>query len=102
VVDPNIQKITEYLKSEFCPTRIFLFGSRAQGTAGENSDYDFVVVTEKPTDSKWVDYDKARNFILQHFGVRADVWVYSQSTFEEWKNEFGSIPETALNTGVEL
>jgi predicted nucleotidyltransferase len=76
------------------PTKIFLFGSRSKGTARNDSDYDLVVVCKTTKDSKWASYDKARHFIFTNFGVLADVWVYSEQDFEDWKNEFGSIPET--------
>ena len=45
---------------------------------------------------------KARSFILNKFGVSADIFVYSTKEFDEWKNELSSIPETALNTGREI
>jgi hypothetical protein len=34
--------------------------------------------------------------------ITADVFVYSEKEFEEWKNEFNSIPETAIHTGKEI
>jgi hypothetical protein len=30
------------------------------------------------------------------------VWIYSEAEFNDWKDEFSSIPETALNTGKEI
>lgn len=38
----------------------------------------------------------------QEFDVEIQVWVYSDEQFEDWKDEFSSIPETALNTGIEV
>lgn len=34
--------------------------------------------------------------------ISVQVWVYFQEEFEFRKNDFSSIPETAVNTGVEL
>ncbi|MFN7825236.1 MAG: nucleotidyltransferase domain-containing protein, partial [Pseudobdellovibrionaceae bacterium] len=42
--NPILNQITEKLKSQFQPKRLYLYGSRAQGTARPDSDYDFVMV----------------------------------------------------------
>jgi len=34
--------------------------------------------------------------------ISADVFFYSQEEFDDWKDELSSIPETALNTGIEI
>jgi len=34
--------------------------------------------------------------------ISVQIWVYFQEEFEFRKNDFSSIPETAVNTGVEL
>lgn len=34
--------------------------------------------------------------------ISVQVWVYFQEEFEFRKNDFSSIPETAVNAGVEL
>jgi len=40
--------------------------------------------------------------LLYPLGVSADVFFYSEQEFDEWKNEFSSIPELALREGQEL
>jgi hypothetical protein len=44
----------------------------------------------------------ARQIVRETAGVSADVFVYDEAEFEEWKEEFSSIPETAINTGKEI
>lgn len=97
----TLNLITEALKDEFNPSRLFLFGSRANGTARKDSDYDFVVVVKKTTKSRAENMLRATK-ALSHVGVKADVFVYSEKEFLEWKDELSSIPETALNTGREI
>jgi predicted nucleotidyltransferase len=100
--DPNLKKIVDVLKREFSPSRLFLYGSRSNGTHHKDSDYDFVLVTPKKKGSRIENLSKARALIQNKVGVPADVFVYSQKEFDEWKNELSSIPETALNTGKEI
>lgn len=97
-----IAEIKETLKVAYRPLRLFLFGSRANGTAIEKSDYDFVIVVSDPKKSSIEEMSKARSLVFKNHNVSADIFIYSEKQFEEWKYEFNSIPETALNTGVEI
>lgn len=101
--DPKLTKIVEILKKEFGPKRLFLFGSRASGTARDDSDYDFVVVVEETSKNRFENMGLA-NQALRSAGISAAVeaFVYDQSEFDEWKSELSSIPETAVNTGAEI
>jgi len=100
--DPKIKKIIEALKKEFKPKRMFIFGSRANGTHHPDSDYDFVLVVEKTKKNRIDNMGRARDLILETCNVSADVFVYPQKEFDDWKDELSSIPETALNTGQEI
>jgi predicted nucleotidyltransferase len=101
-VDKKLNQIVEVLKAEFKPSRLFLFGSRANGTSHKDSDYDFVLVVPKDKKSRLDNLAKARELLRKKCEVSADVFVYSQKEFDEWKEEFSSIPETAMNTGREI
>lgn len=100
--DQKLEQISAYLRSEFSPLKIYLFGSRAKGTSHSKSDYDFVVVSSRNDFDKWQVFDKARQDIYEKFQVSADIWVYSEATFNDLLQDFGSMPETALNTGIEI
>jgi predicted nucleotidyltransferase len=96
------KEIKETLKKEYQPVRLFLFGSRANGTAKRHSDYDFVMVVSNPKKSSLNEMEKARELVHRKHKVSADIFIYSEKEFDDWKDEFSSIPETALNTGKEL
>ena len=100
--DKNLKKIVEILKKEFNPSRMFLFGSRVNGTARSDSDYDFVLVVKGNKKSRFTNLDRARDLLSEKCKVSADVFVYSQREFDDWKDDFSSIPETAMNTGLEI
>ncbi len=98
----KIDEIKKILGEIFSPSRLFLYGSRVSKTAAENSDFDFVVVVNKTERTRWDNHEFAKNAILKGANVLTDVWVYTENEFNDWKDEFSSIPETALNTGIEL
>jgi predicted nucleotidyltransferase len=49
---PDAKKVIDQIVERFHPQKIILFGSRATGTAREESDYDLLVVME--TDQKLI------------------------------------------------
>ncbi len=100
--DPKLNQIVKALKKEFKPSRMFLFGSRAEGNAKADSDYDFVLVVPGNRKPRITNLEKGAELLRSKFDVKADIFVYSKREFEEWKDEFSSIPETALNTGREI
>ena len=101
--DQLLAKIIETLKKELSPTRLFLYGSRANGSSRPDSDYDFVVVIpEFDAKNRYSLMSQISSKCRAHFDVTVQVWVYSQADFDDWKDEFSSIPETALNTGIEV
>jgi predicted nucleotidyltransferase len=100
--DETIKKIVTALKEEFNPSRLFLFGSQAKGSSNADSDYDFVVVVPKKKHSRLKSMSQARSLLHDKCNISADVFVFSEAEFDEWKTELNSIPETALNTGLEL
>ncbi len=97
-----LKTILDSLKQEFNPTQVFLFGSQANRQAHLDSDYDLVVVVQETQRSRVENMRIARALIRKVANVSADVFVYDQKEFDEYKNELSSIPETALNTGREL
>ncbi len=101
--DQLLPKIVEAIKCELNPIRLFLYGSRAIATAKPDSDYDFVaVVPEFDSKNQYDVMSKISSKLWSELDVEVQVWVYSQTQFDDWKDEFSSIPETALNTGVEV
>jgi predicted nucleotidyltransferase len=98
----TVDLILEALKREFNPLRAFMFGSRVTGNVQSESDYDFVLVVEKTDKTRIENMRRARALVREVAGVSADVFVYNQKEFDEYKDELSSIPETAVNMGREL
>jgi predicted nucleotidyltransferase len=101
--DILLNQIVGFLKTNFRVLRLFLYGSRASQTNRPDSDYDFVlVVPEFNKKDRYKVMSEISSQLLHKLGVEVQVWVYSQQEFDDWKDEFSSIPETALNTGKEI
>lgn len=99
--DLELEKIVTILKDEFHPKKLFLFGSRVNGSARVDSDYDFVVVV-KETDKTRVENLIRTRQLFKNTNLSVDAFIYPEDEFNSWKDDFGSIPETALNTGLEI
>lgn len=97
-----VEQIKETLKEAYRPKRLFLFGSRATGKARKDSDYDFVMVVPGTHKTSLDEMGKAISLVWEKHKVEADIFIYSEKEFEEWRGEFNSIPELALNSGKEI
>lgn len=101
--DQKLLQIISYLKSEYKPLRLFLYGSRAHGTHRPDSDYDFVMVLPTfESKNRYQTMSAISSRLWKDLDVEVQVWTYSEVDFLDWKDEFSSIPETALNTGREI
>lgn len=99
--DETLKKILSVIKQELSPSHVFLYGSRANQAHSEYSDYDFVVVIPNSEDSSSRRAHPIKDTI-ESFGARADIFIYTEEKFHDWKDEFSSTPETAFNTGYEV
>jgi predicted nucleotidyltransferase len=82
------------------PVKIVLFGSRARGDAGPDSDFDFLVVERDPHDrhAEMVRLGRA----LRPLGMPFDVIVVSKRYAEDWGDVQGSMVHAALTEGQVL
>ncbi len=80
------------------PERIYLFGSRARGEAGPDSDYDLLVVVR---DSSLPGYkrDQIAFRALTGLGVAKDVIVLTRDEFERKSTVVCSMAATVVRDG---
>ena len=80
------------------PHRIYLFGSKARGDSGPDSDFDLMVVVpdDAPAARKRsrLAYD-----VLRGTGTAADVLVWTRSAFESRLHLVASLPATVIREG---
>lgn len=99
--DQNLNEIVSKLKNHFKPEKTYLFGSRANGTATTDSDYDLFLIIKNSNLSQIKRMQEARK-ILSDRTVSVDVFIYTEDEFADWKDEFSSIAHTVATEGIEL
>jgi predicted nucleotidyltransferase len=98
VSDPTLAELLRRLVPAYQPERVYLFGSRARGEAGPDSDYDLLLVV--PDDAS-ADRQRSRLAyeVLRGTGVAADVLVCTRSWFDRREGLKASLPGTVLREG---
>jgi len=83
--------------------KIILFGSRAKGTAREDSDWDFFVIIDKKLsfNEKWDIIDEIK-IKLAKLKIPNDIFLKSEDEVEESKDDVGRITYYALREGIEV
>src|SRR4051812_46696468 len=92
--DSILDKIIQVLGREFSPTKMILFGSRADGSATPTSDYDILVIVPTSDDGPLKRIQKA-HAVLRGIEAAVDVFVATEKEYAEQKNDFGSICEVS-------
>ncbi|TVQ21060.1 MAG: nucleotidyltransferase domain-containing protein [Spirochaetaceae bacterium] len=101
VTQPVLQQITDLIVRIANPKKVFLFGSRANGTATSDSDFDFMIVVS----------DDVQNLralrCLLHLEISSliespcDILVEHESAFDQ-RSSLPTIERTILETGQRL
>ena len=86
------------------PEQVILFGSRARGDAGPDSDVDLVVIETEPfgpgRDRRAESTRLSR--ALAEFRVPKDILVYSRDEAEYWRDSLNNVLARALREGKVL
>ena len=94
------QKLIEEIVSRLQqtkPTKMYLFGSQATGTANDESDIDLLLVKDSVT-STIKEMNAARR-LLRGLGKSFDVIVTSQKEFDFYRTQVNSVHHAAANYG---
>lgn len=94
----QLREIVHRLAEAYQPERIYLFGSRARGEAGPDSDYDLMVVVpdDAPPERR---RSRLAYQVLWGTGLAADVLVTTRSYFDGRARVVASLPATVLREG---
>ena len=93
-IAPLVERIVAHLK----PEEIWLFGSRAEGRARPDSDYDLLAVLPDDAPESALDLLKAWELTCG-LGIPADLVPCTRSDFEEEKNDVGTLARAAYHRG---
>ena len=96
--DPILDEIIRRLVEAFQPERIYLFGSKASGETGPDSDYDLMVIVpdEAPPERK---QSRLAYQVLRGTRTAADVLVWTRQAFNSRLHLPASLPATITRQG---
>ena len=96
--DPALREIVRRVADAYHPLQIYLFGSKALGTAGSDSDYDLLVVMRDDAPEQLKKSSLAHEVL---WGVRkaTDVLVCSEEWFRSRQSVVTSLPATVIREG---
>lgn len=96
-----LQQMVEIIVNEAAPQAIILFGSRARGDAGPDSDVDLLVVEREPFSRTRRRFDEANRLYmaLRHMPVSKDLLLYSRDEIEHWKDSLNHVIGRAFREG---
>jgi predicted nucleotidyltransferase len=95
---PVLAEIVRRLVEALQPDRIYLFGSRARGDVGPDSDYDLMVVVPQLAEPGYRLAQRAHS-VLWGLGVAADILVWSREAFDSRLHLKASLPATIVREG---
>ena len=95
--------IKEVAHSYFSDADVMLFGSRANETANDESDYDVLIITKQflPPDKKIPFRTQIRKDLLKH-GIRTDILIQSQTEVEKKKKLPGHLIRNIMRDAILL
>lgn len=95
---PVLADLVERLVAAYEPERIYLFGSKARGDAGPDSDFDLMVVVSDmaPPERK---ESRLGYYALRGTGTAADVLVLTRTQFDRRLHVVASLPATIAREG---
>jgi uncharacterized protein len=98
IEDAALGEIVSRIADAYHPLRIYLFGSKARGTAGPESDYDLLVVVRDDAPPEWKRSGLAYQTL---WGIRkpTDVLVCTDGWFRSREKVVTSLPATIIREG---
>jgi predicted nucleotidyltransferase len=96
--DPILAEMVNRLVRQFGPERIFLFGSRARGQGGPDSDYDLLMVVSTSSLPRYK-REQAAFRALCGVGAPKDIVVLTREEFEKKLPVVTSLPATVEREG---
>ncbi len=101
IVDDNertLDRLVARVVERMHPEAIWLIGSRAEGRAQTDSDYDLLVIMPNETPVDQLDPVKAWT-VTHGLGIPADIVPCTRSEFEAEKDEIDTLARAAVRRG---
>jgi len=95
--ETKLQEMVRRIVEAIDPDTIVLFGTRARGEAGMDSDYDLLVIA--PSTDRGLDRHRALYRAVGAVGVSKDLLWYTPQEADEWREVRSAFVTTALREG---
>ena len=96
--DSVLDEIVKRLVATLNPQRIYLFGSRARGDAGPDSDYDLLLLVDNASEPAYRLSQRGYR-ALRGIVAAVDVVVWDRETFDARLHLKASFPATVVREG---
>ena len=97
-IEDRLEEVLKRLVAAYEPERIYLFGSRARGDAGADSDYDLLVVVPDTAPPERRSSRLAYE-VLWGTGIAVDALVWGSTRFRSRLHLKASLPATVEREG---
>lgn len=97
-MDATLKEIIDRILQILVPDKIILFGSRARGTAREDSDYDLIIIKDNLENAAKVEGEIYVNFVGLETPV--DIILTTSEKLEKYKETVGFVYKSALKEGI--
>lgn len=101
VRNAKLAEVVRRLIEAYQPERIYLFGSKARGDAGPDSDYDLLVVVPQSDEPPYRRAQRAQQ-VLWGIWEAVDALVLTHDEFESRRHIPTSLAATVLREGMLL
>ncbi len=96
-----VKSFVKTIKKEIPLSKIIFFGSGVKGTAGKNSDYDFIIISKDFKNSNFEERSAKVYFLKRKIPVPMDILCYTPEEFEKLRKKIGIVQE-AVKEGIEV
>lgn len=96
--DPVLAEILRRMVEAFQPEKVYLFGSKARGDAGLDSDYDILMIVPETQEPRYRVAQRAHS-LLWGLGTAADIFVWTREAFESRLHLRASLPALVAREG---
>ena len=99
--DRIIDSFAKVVRKSINPCRIILFGSRARGTAKEDSDYDFLLISPEFSRWEWEERSAKMYHPKRKIPAPMDIICLTPEEFKRQKDRIGIVQEITKK-GIEI
>ena len=97
-MDDVVQRVVSTIAEAIKPKKIFLFGSRANGHSGPDSDIDLLLLCPDKDEKRRIRL--ATHKLFRHPEFSLDVFVLTPEEFEDQKRVANTLAREVSQTGV--